>query len=67
MLEFGFYDTTDDINDLITNLLILVNGSLDVTSLTEEEKIVEKLERNENFLKNFTNLTQNVGNLFLGI
>ena len=39
MLEFGFYKSTDELDDLLNPLFSLLNGTKDVTSKDEQEEI----------------------------
>lgn len=51
ILEFGFYKTVEEINDLLQNLLPLLNGSNDVSNREEKEKLKEKLDRKDKLFK----------------
>ena len=43
MLMFGFYQRREDLVELLTNLLLLINGSFDITT-DDEIKYIEKVD-----------------------
>lgn len=44
MLEFGFYDTAEEIKEVLRYVLVILNGMFDVTCNEEEKVILSQLK-----------------------